>query len=58
MKEIIIVLSAFSHTAFSYRFYFSTDGSKEVFEPCVTAVKAFLAGEPFSEFESSMYFHR
>lgn len=35
-----------------------TVGSKEVFEPCVTAVKAFLAGEPFSEFESSMYFHR
>ncbi|XP_055314862.1 G protein-coupled receptor kinase 2 isoform X2 [Sitodiplosis mosellana] len=33
-------------------------GSKEVFEPCVTAVKSFLAGEPFSEFESSMYFHR
>lgn len=33
-------------------------GSKELFEPCVTAVKAFLAGEPFSEFESSMYFHR
>lgn len=35
-----------------------TVGSKELFEPCVTAVKAFLAGEPFSEFESSMYFHR
>ncbi|XP_059612058.1 G protein-coupled receptor kinase 2 [Phlebotomus argentipes] len=32
--------------------------SKELFEPCVTAVKAFLAGEPFREFENSMYFHR
>lgn len=36
----------------------SAVGSKELFEPCVTAVKSFLAGEPFSEFESSMYFHR
>lgn len=35
-----------------------THSSKEVFEPCITAVKSFLAGEPFSEFESSMYFHR
>ncbi|XP_037946478.1 G protein-coupled receptor kinase 2 [Teleopsis dalmanni] len=35
-----------------------TSGSKELFEPCVTAVKAFLAGEPFREFETSMYFHR
>lgn len=34
------------------------DGCKELFEPCVTAVKSFLAGEPFSEFEMSMYFHR
>ncbi|XP_065371519.1 G protein-coupled receptor kinase 2 isoform X2 [Calliphora vicina] len=33
-------------------------GSKELFEPCVKAVKAFLAGEPFQEFETSMYFHR
>uniref|UniRef100_A0A1B0BSJ5 G protein-coupled receptor kinase n=1 Tax=Glossina palpalis gambiensis TaxID=67801 RepID=A0A1B0BSJ5_9MUSC len=33
-------------------------GSKELFEPCVNAVKAFLAGEPFREFENSMYFHR
>uniref|UniRef100_A0A1A9W829 G protein-coupled receptor kinase n=1 Tax=Glossina brevipalpis TaxID=37001 RepID=A0A1A9W829_9MUSC len=32
--------------------------SKELFEPCVIAVKAFLAGEPFREFENSMYFHR
>lgn len=35
-----------------------TSGSKELFEPCVKAVKAFLAGEPFREFEMSMYFHR
>ncbi|XP_039956769.1 G protein-coupled receptor kinase 2 isoform X1 [Bactrocera neohumeralis] len=35
-----------------------TSGNKELFEPCVTAVKAFLAGEPFQEFETSMYFHR
>ncbi|XP_055385062.1 G protein-coupled receptor kinase 2 [Condylostylus longicornis] len=33
-------------------------GSKDLFEPCVTAVKSFLAGEPFREFEESMYFHR
>ncbi|XP_075148270.1 G protein-coupled receptor kinase 2 isoform X1 [Haematobia irritans] len=35
-----------------------TSGSKELFEPCVKAVKAFLAGAPFREFETSMYFHR
>ncbi|XP_037911942.1 G protein-coupled receptor kinase 2, partial [Hermetia illucens] len=35
-----------------------TTGSKELFEPCVNAVKSFLAGEPFREFETSMYFHR
>lgn len=35
-----------------------TNGNKELFEPCVKAVKAFLAGEPFQEFETSMYFHR
>ncbi|XP_055848139.1 G protein-coupled receptor kinase 2 isoform X1 [Episyrphus balteatus] len=35
-----------------------TSGSKELFEPCVNAVKSFLAGEPFREFETSMYFHR
>lgn len=35
-----------------------TIGSKELFEQCVNAVKSFLAGEPFREFESSMYFHR
>lgn len=39
-------------------YLFFLDGSKELFEPCVTAVKSFLAGEPFKEFENSMYFHR
>ncbi|EAT42340.1 AAEL006120-PA, partial [Aedes aegypti] len=34
------------------------NGSKELFEASVTAVKTFLQGEPFREFESSMYFHR
>lgn len=33
-------------------------GNKDLFESCQTAVKAFLAGEPFQEFEHSMYFHR
>lgn len=33
-------------------------GSKDLFELCQTSVKAFLAGEPFQEFEHSMYFHR
>lgn len=33
-------------------------GSKDLFELCETQVKAFLAGEPFQEFEHSMYFHR
>ncbi|EDV52954.1 G protein-coupled receptor kinase 2 [Drosophila erecta] len=33
-------------------------GGKDIFAQCVNAVKAFLAGEPFREFESSMYFHR
>ncbi|EAA08674.6 AGAP004117-PA [Anopheles gambiae str. PEST] len=33
-------------------------GSKELFEASITAVRAFLAGEPFREFEASMYFHR
>ncbi|XP_058056135.1 G protein-coupled receptor kinase 2 [Anopheles bellator] len=32
-------------------------GSKELFEASITAVRAFLAGEPFREFEASMYFH-
>ncbi|TDG50428.1 hypothetical protein AWZ03_003017 [Drosophila navojoa] len=33
-------------------------GGKDIFAQCVKAVKAFLAGEPFREFENSMYFHR
>lgn len=33
-------------------------GSKDLFELCQIQVKAFLAGEPFQEFEHSMYFHR
>lgn len=37
---------------------FGADGGKELFEACVVPVKSFLAGEPFSEFEQSMYFHR
>jgi hypothetical protein len=32
--------------------------TKELFEPCFVAVKTYLAGEPFREFETSMYFHR
>ncbi|KAL4148970.1 hypothetical protein QTP88_003099 [Uroleucon formosanum] len=31
---------------------------RELFTDCSTAVKSFLAGRPFSLFESSMYFHR
>lgn len=31
---------------------------RELFTDCSTAVKSFLAGHPFSLFESSMYFHR
>ncbi|XP_065078554.1 G protein-coupled receptor kinase 2 [Ochlerotatus camptorhynchus] len=34
------------------------NSSRELFEGSVTAVKTFLQGEPFREFESSMYFHR
>ncbi|XP_058464241.1 G protein-coupled receptor kinase 2 [Malaya genurostris] len=33
-------------------------GSKELFEASILAVKTFLEGEPFREFEASMYFHR
>uniref|UniRef100_A0A2C9GSP1 G protein-coupled receptor kinase n=1 Tax=Anopheles atroparvus TaxID=41427 RepID=A0A2C9GSP1_ANOAO len=33
-------------------------GSRELFDASITAVRAFLAGEPFREFEASMYFHR
>ncbi|CAH1115160.1 unnamed protein product [Psylliodes chrysocephalus] len=32
--------------------------NKDLFAPCVQAVKECLAGEPFKEFTSSMYFHR
>ncbi|XP_055618889.1 G protein-coupled receptor kinase 2 [Toxorhynchites rutilus septentrionalis] len=32
--------------------------TKELFDASVTAVKTFLEGEPFREFEASMYFHR
>ncbi|XP_044271451.1 G protein-coupled receptor kinase 2 [Tribolium madens] len=35
-----------------------TNGHKDLFAPCVQAVKACLAGEPFREFTNSMYFHR
>ncbi|XP_076330419.1 G protein-coupled receptor kinase 5-like isoform X3 [Tachypleus tridentatus] len=32
--------------------------NKEIFFECTRAVKDFLAGAPFHEFENSMYFHR
>lgn len=35
-----------------------TNGHKELFAPCVQAVKACLAGQPFRDFTCSMYFHR
>ncbi|KAF5291154.1 hypothetical protein FQA39_LY14396 [Lamprigera yunnana] len=35
-----------------------TNGHKDLFVPCVQAVKSFLAGEPFKDFTNSMYFHR
>lgn len=35
-----------------------TNGHKDLFAPCVQAVKQCLAGEPFKEFAKSMYFHR
>ena len=34
------------------------EGSKDVFSACVAVVKGYLAGEPFREFENSMFFHR
>ena len=34
------------------------EGSKDVFASCVAVVKGYLAGEPFKEFENSMFFHR
>ena len=36
--------------------FYYLGGSKDLFEPCVVSVKSFLAGEPFREFEASMYF--
>lgn len=33
-------------------------GNRELFNDCMAAVKTFLAGEPFSQFQESMYFHR
>ena len=33
-------------------------GNKELYLECMAAVKMFLAGEPFRQFENSMYFHR
>jgi G protein-coupled receptor kinase len=33
-------------------------GNRELFLECMAAVKTFLAGEPFHQFENSMYFHR
>lgn len=35
-----------------------TDGHKDLFSPCVTAVKSCLAGQPFNDFTSTIYFHR
>lgn len=35
-----------------------SDGHKDLFLPCVTAVKSCLAGQPFCDFQSSIYFHR
>lgn len=35
-----------------------TNGHKDLFTSCIQAVKACLAGEPFREFTTSMYFHR
>lgn len=34
------------------------NGHKDSFTPCVETVKSFLAGEPFKDFTTSMYFHR
>ncbi|KAG5882457.1 hypothetical protein JTB14_036459 [Gonioctena quinquepunctata] len=35
-----------------------TNGHKDLFAPCVQAVKESLAGEPFKEFTKSPFFHR
>ena len=34
------------------------EGSKDVFASCTTVVRGYLAGEPYKEFENSMFFHR
>ncbi|GLV32684.1 G protein-coupled receptor kinase 2 [Carabus blaptoides fortunei] len=34
------------------------EGHKDLFAPCVAAVKACLAGQPFRDFTVTMYFHR
>jgi G protein-coupled receptor kinase len=34
------------------------EGSKDVFAACTAVVRDYLAGEPFKDFENSMYFHR
>ena len=34
------------------------EGSKDVFAACTAVVRGYLAGEPFKEFENSLYFHR
>lgn len=34
------------------------EGAKDVFAACTAVVRGYLAGEPFKEFENSMYFHR
>lgn len=34
------------------------EGHKDLFSPCVVAVKSCLAGQPFLDFTSSIYFHR
>lgn len=50
-----VSLSIFFNSTVSCLFI---DAPKELFEPCFNAVKTYLAGEPFREFETSMYFHR
>lgn len=35
-----------------------TDGAKDLFAACTAVVRGYLAGEPFKEFENSMYFLR
>jgi len=34
------------------------EGSKDVFASCTAVVRGYLAGEPFSDFKNSMFFHR